>query len=51
MNNSPEFVGAGTVKDVPNYEVFNMRERLVRQAKELLEKNEITQAKYNLLVR
>ena len=51
MNNSPEFVGAGTVKDVPNYEVFNMRERLVRQAKELLEKNKITQAKYNLLVR
>jgi phage-related protein (TIGR01555 family) len=51
INNRSEGVSEGSIKDVPKYEVFSMREQLVRKAKAMLDAGEMTQAKYNLLIR
>ncbi len=41
----------GRVADVPKYESFNVREQLVRQAKDMLNNGTIDQNKYNLLIK
>jgi phage-related protein (TIGR01555 family) len=51
MNNYSEGVDSGSIKDVPNYEVFSMRERLKKHADALLAAGKITEAKYKLLIR
>lgn len=41
----------GTVADVPKYNAFEIREQLVRQAKDMLRSGEIDKNKYELLVK
>lgn len=41
----------GSVADVPRYNAFEIREQLVRQAKDMLRSGEINKTKYDLLVK